>query len=222
MRGTDHETEDGKAARESAANLRVLARLGGVIAFMVALTFASVPLYDLFCRVTGFGGTPLEDRAGVGAGEIREEHVVVRFDASIEKNMPWRFTAVERKMDLRLGETGLAFYEATNTTDRPVTGSATFNVTPFSAGGYFTKIDCFCFTEQVLQPGETVQMPVTFYVDPEILEDDEARHVTEITLSYTFYEIDAPDDVDEQAALDLTDAAQDTAVGANSAPRALN
>ena len=108
--------------------------------------------------------------------------------------MPWQFKPVATTMKVKIGETGLAFYEASNTTDRTVAGSASFNVTPFTAGGYFSKIDCFCFEEQVLVPGETVQMPVTFFVDPEIVEDDEAKLIHTITLSDTFHEIDIPEE----------------------------
>ena len=106
--------------------------------------------------------------------------------------MPWEFTPVEREMELRIGETGLAFYEAYNPTDRPVAGSASYNVTPYEAGGFFNKIACFCFEEQILQPGERVQMPVTFYIDPELAEDRDAQSTKVITLSYTFYELDLP------------------------------
>ena len=175
-------------------NLRTLGVCAGIACFMVGMAFAAVPLYDLFCRVTGFGGT-----TQVAAGEsevVLDRTIKVRFDAST-MNMPWQFRPVQREMTVRLGETALAFYEAHNPTDRPITGTASFNVTPFSTGGYFAKIACFCFVEQTLQPGETMQMPVTFYVDPEILDDREASRVPVITLSYTFYEVDAP----QQAAL---------------------
>ena len=128
-----------------------------------------------------------------------EQTVKVRFDASKERDMPWEFKPVERQMEIRIGETGLAFYEAYNPTDRVVAGSASYNVTPYEAGGFFTKIDCFCFEQQVLQPGERVQMPVTFYVDPEIVTDRDAKYVHTITLSYTFHEIDLPE---EHAALE--------------------
>ncbi|MDJ1006973.1 MAG: cytochrome c oxidase assembly protein [Paracoccaceae bacterium] len=177
-------------------NRRTVLKLIGVGVFMGGLAWASVPLYDWFCRVTGFGGTPLVAEAG--AERVLDETIEVRFDASLERGMPWEFRPMERTMTLRIGETGLAFYEAHNPTDRPVAGSASFNVAPFSAGGYFTKIACFCFEEQVLMPGETVQMPVTFYVDPAILDDEDGKHVPTITLSYTFHTIDLPE---EQAAL---------------------
>ena len=153
---------------------------------MLGAAYASVPLYDLFCRVTGFGGTPqVADAAGT---EVLDRTITVRFDASTARAMPWRFEPMATTQEIRIGETGLAFYEAHNPTDRPVTGTATYNVAPLSAGAHFVKIDCFCFTEQTLAPGETVEMPVTYYVDPEITRDPETEGVPEITLSYTFYE----------------------------------
>lgn len=171
---------------------RTVIAAASLVAFMTAMSFAAVPLYDLFCRVTGYGGTTAQ---GAGSDTVLDQTISIRFDASKNRNMAWEFSAPpERTVDLPIGQTGLVFYEAHNPTDRPIAGQASYNVTPFSAGGYFTKIECFCFTEQVLQPGQTVQMPVTFYVDPEILNDREARFVQEITLSYTFYEIDMPQD----------------------------
>ncbi len=163
----------------------------GVVVVMGALAWASVPLYDLFCRVTGFGG--VTGTAEAGSERILDKTIKVRFDASKERGMPWEFTPVQREMELRIGETGLAFYEAYNPTDRPVAGQASYNVTPYAAGAFFDKIACFCFTEQVLEPGERVQMPVTFFVDPEIVEDRDGKFVHTITLSYTFYEIDLPE-----------------------------
>ena len=162
----------------------------GLVLVMGGLAWASVPFYDWFCRVTGFSGV-----TAVASGDsevILDKTIKIRFDASLERNMPWDFKPVQREMTLRIGETGLAFYEAYNPTDRPVAGSASYNVAPFDAGGFFAKIDCFCFEEQVLQPGERVQMPVTFYVDPAIVEDRDAKYAKSITLSYTFYEIDLP------------------------------
>ena len=117
----------------------------------------------------------------------------MRFDGSLNNNMAWEFTPVQREMEIRIGETGLAFYEAYNPTDRPIAGMASYNVTPYQAGGFFEKIDCFCFEEQVLGPGERVQMPVSFFVDPEIVGDREGQYIHTITLSYTFYEIDLPE-----------------------------
>ena len=184
---------------------RTAAQLVSVVVLMGGLAWASVPLYDLFCRVTGYGGAT--SVAEAGSDVILDETITVRFDASLDRDMPWEFRPVEREMTLRLGETGLAFYEAHNPTDRPVAGQASYNVAPFAAGAFFDKIECFCFTEQVLQPGETVQMPVSFYVDPAILDDREGKFVHSITLSYTFYEIDLPEgeaEPQEQARLDET------------------
>lgn len=176
---------------------RTLAGLASLVVTMVVLSFASVPLYDWFCSVTGYGGTTLE--ADAGSDVILEQTVNVRFDGSISKDMAWEFKPVVREMTVRIGETGLAFYEAYNPTDRPIAGSASYNVFPFTAGGFFIKIACFCFEEQVLQPGERVQMPVTFYVDPEIVNDPDGKYIDNITLSYTFYEIELPE---AQAALE--------------------
>ncbi|WP_417727091.1 cytochrome c oxidase assembly protein [Roseovarius sp.] len=163
----------------------------GVVVLMGGLAWASVPFYDWFCRVTGFGGAT--GVSEVASEDVLDQTVKIRFDASKERSMPWEFKPMQRQMELRIGETGLAFYEAYNPTDRVVAGSASYNVTPYEAGGFFTKIDCFCFEQQVLQPGERVQMPVTFYVDPEIVSDREGQYVHTITLSYTFYEIDLPE-----------------------------
>lgn len=176
---------------------KTLAQTVGVVVTMGALAWASVPFYDWFCRVTGFGGTTAV--AESGSDTVLEQEMRIRFDASLERGMPWTFTPVVREMDIKIGETGLAFYEAHNPTDRPIAGTASFNVYPFEAGGYFAKIDCFCFEYQVLQPGETVEMPVSFFVDPEIVEDRDAKFVRRITLSYTFHEIDVSE---TQAALE--------------------
>ena len=175
---------------------RTAAKLVGVALVMVSLSFAAVPFYDWFCRTTGFGGTT--GVAETGSDVILDRTIKVRFDASVERGMPWEFTPVEREMTLRIGETGLAFYEAYNPTDRVVAGTASYNVTPDAAGAYFEKIACFCFELQVLQPGERVQMPVTFFVDPAIVTGRDGQYVKEITLSYTFHETELPD---EQAAL---------------------
>lgn len=168
----------------------------GVVVVMGGLAWASVPFYDWFCRVTGFGG--VTNTAETNSDVVLNQTITIRFDASLDRGMPWTFKPMQREMTLRIGETGLAFYEAHNPTDHTVAGQAAYNVTPYEAGYFFDKIECFCFTEQVLQPGETVEMPVSFYVDPAIVNDRDAKYVHTITLSYTFYEIDLPD---EQAAL---------------------
>ena len=161
-----------------------------VVIFMGAMAWASVPFYDWFCRVTGFGG--ITQVAESGSDTVLSETMKVRFDASLERNMPWEFKPTQREMEIQIGATGLAFYEVYNPTDRPVAGTASYNVTPYEAGGFFSKIDCFCFEEQILMPGERVQMPVTFFVDPEIVDDRDAKYTKVITLSYTFYEKDLP------------------------------
>ena len=170
---------------------RTLVQLIGVVAVMGSLSFAAVPFYNWFCQVTGYGGTT---GVAVDASDvILDRTMKIRFDGSLEAGMPWEFHPVARTMTLRIGETGLAFFEAHNPTSRPVAGTASYNVYPYTAGGYFIKIACFCFEEQVLQPGETVQMPVTFYVDPAIVDDQDAKFVQEITLSYTFHETPLPE-----------------------------
>lgn len=161
-----------------------------VVVFMGALAWASVPLYDWFCRVTGFGG--VTNTAQTGSDVILDKTIKIRFDASLDRDMPWEFKPMERQVEMRIGETGMVFYEAYNPTSRPVAGTASYNVTPYEAGNFFTKIDCFCFEQQVLQPGERVEMPVTFFVDPEIVDDRDAKYTKVITLSYTFYETDLP------------------------------
>lgn len=172
---------------------KTLAQLIGVVITMGVLAWASVPFYNWFCSVTGFGGATVT--ANSGSSEVLDQTITIRFDASLERDMPWQFKPVVREIELKIGETGLAFYEAYNPTDRPVAGSASYNVAPYEAGGFFTKIDCFCFEEQILQPGERVQMPVSFYVDPEITRDRDAKFVKHITLSYTFHETDLPEEL---------------------------
>lgn len=157
----------------------------GVVVGMVGLSFAAVPLYDLFCRMTGFGGTPMIGQAAPGA--VGDRKITVRFNATTHSSLPWRFTPEQPSVTLRLGEEGLAFYSATNRAETPVTGISLYNVTPEKVGRYFHKVACFCFEQQTLSPGERVDMPVTFWVDPKIAEDPSTRDVTTITLSYSFY-----------------------------------
>ena len=177
---------------QNSSNNKVAVRLVGVAVLMGALSFAAVPFYDWFCRVTGFGGET--NVAGTGSDTVLDREITVRFDASLERGMPWEFKPMQREMTMKIGETGLAFYEAYNPTDKVVAGSASYNVTPYSAGYFFNKIACFCFTQQVLQPKERVTMPVSFYVDPAIVEDNEAKRVHTITLSYTFHVAELPQD----------------------------
>jgi cytochrome c oxidase assembly protein subunit 11 len=156
---------------------------------MVGLAYASVPLYRMFCQATGFAGTPR--RADLASAPGDSGHMIsVRFDANTVPALPWRFAPVDTHRNVAIGARNIALFTARNLSDRPVTGTATFNVTPAQAGQYFTKIQCFCFTEQRLSPGQEVQLPVVFFVDPKILDDPSARHISEITLSYTFYPVD--------------------------------
>lgn len=157
----------------------------GIIAAMAGLTAASVPLYDWFCRVTGYGGTT---QVSTGAPtEVVDRTIEVRFNADVSPELGWAFQPVERSVTVNIGENRLAFYAAENIGDVPIVGTATFNVTPHQAGPYFSKIHCFCFEEQKLAAGERVDMPVSFYVDPAILDDANARDLKAITLSYTFF-----------------------------------
>jgi cytochrome c oxidase assembly protein subunit 11 len=159
--------------------------LVGLVACMTGLAFAAVPLYRLFCQVTGYGGVP--QRAEQAPGEILDRTIRVRFDANVDRALPWSFAPVERVIEVKIGETGLAFFRATNDSEAPVAGTAVFNVVPELAARYFAKIECFCFKEQTLQPGASIEMPVSFFVDPKIIEDEDTRNIEEITLSYTFY-----------------------------------
>jgi cytochrome c oxidase assembly protein subunit 11 len=159
---------------------------------MGTASYIAVPFYNWFCSVTGYGGTPSISLAS--SERVLERKIKIRFDGSLDSSLKWQFKPLQHELDLKIGETGLAFYEAYNPTDRAIAGQASYNVVPFSAGSYFNKIDCFCFQEQVLNPGQKVQMPVTFFVDPEIMDDQEAKFVKSITLSYTFYEIDMPEE----------------------------
>lgn len=154
---------------------------------MTGITAYSPTLYSIFCQVTGYGGTT--QRAVTAPTEIVDRTVTVRFDGSVARGLKWRFEPVQSKIDVKLGETGLAFFRATNTSDKTITGTAGFNVAPETMGLYFSKIQCFCFTSQTLKPGETVEMPVTFFVDPKMLEDRDTQQLTDITLSYVFYPV---------------------------------
>ena len=168
-------------------NARTAGIMAVMVAGMLALAFASVPLYRMFCQLTGFDGTPLraERAPGAVAGEVG-----VRFDANISPQLPWRFEPVQETVRIAPGARTQIFYKATNLTARQTTGQAVFNVTPEIAGKYFSKIECFCFTEQTLKGGQSVDMPVVFYVDPEIRKDPDTRRIDEITLSYTFYPVE--------------------------------
>lgn len=173
------------------ARTAMFALLGALA--MLGLGYAAVPLYDMFCRVTGFGGTTQKateaqaDLAAQFAASAGSRPISIRFDASVASDIPWTFNALQVTDTVQIGVRDMAFYSARNNSDQPITGSATFNVEPEYAGRYFNKIQCFCFTEQTLQPGQEVRMPVLFYVDPAILQDENAKDLEEITLSYTFH-----------------------------------
>ena len=178
-----------KDDRKKKGGHRVVAlSLAGLVAAMVGLSFAAVPLYRMFCLATGYGGVPQQaDRA---PDEVLDRIIRVRFDSNVDNALPWSFAPVERVIEVKIGETALAFFKATNKSNVPVTGRAIFNVAPEVAGRYFTKIECFCFTEQTLAANASVEMPVTFFVDPKIVDDEDTTSISEITLSYTFYRND--------------------------------
>lgn len=180
---------------QSRKNVRTgsLAFLGAVA--MLGLGYASVPLYDLFCRVTGFGGTTqvaseADANAAAAVGTMRE--ISIRFDASTARDVPWDFRPAQSTDTVRIGQRDIATYVAKNNSDVPITGTATFNVEPAQAGIYFNKIQCFCFTEQTLEPGQEVNMPVLYFVDPAILDDEVIGDIEQITLSYTFHRAKEP------------------------------
>jgi cytochrome c oxidase assembly protein subunit 11 len=161
-----------------------------LIAAMTGLAFASVPLYRLFCQVTGYNGTTMRASEANVPGAVAGKTMVVRFDANHTNGLPWHFKPEVATQTVTIGARNIAFFTATNLSDKPVTGMASYNVTPTQSGPYFNKIQCFCFNQQTLAPGQTVRMPVIFYVDPKILTDPDADDVEEITLSYTFYPVD--------------------------------
>ena len=174
----------------SSKNRTVALPLICLVAAMLGLAFASVPLYRLFCQATGYGGTP--QRADRGPDQVLDRTIRIRFDANVDSGLPWSFEPVQQVMDVKIGEQALAFFKATNNGSTPITGTAIFNVAPELGGRYFTKIQCFCFKQQTLNPGTTAEMPVIFFVDPKILEDEDTKNISEITLSYTFYHSDPP------------------------------
>jgi cytochrome c oxidase assembly protein subunit 11 len=159
--------------------------LVGLVAFMVGLSFAAVPLYRMFCQATGYGGIP--QRAEKAPGEVLDRIVRIRFDGNVGSGLPWTFKPDVQTMDVKIGETALAFFKASNQSSAPISGRAVFNVVPELASRYFTKIECFCFKQQTLAANQTVEMPVTFFVDPKIVDDEDTKSISEITLSYTFY-----------------------------------
>jgi cytochrome c oxidase assembly protein subunit 11 len=165
-------------------NARLALICAATFALMVGLAYASVPLYRAFCQVTGFDGTV--GRAKAAPGAVLDKTLEVRFDANV-RDLPWTFEALQTSQTLRIGETGLAFFRVTNNSDKPVTGHAVYNVVPEQAGAYFEKLQCFCFSDQTIGPGRTVEFPVLYFVDPKFADDFETRGKSEVTLSYTFY-----------------------------------
>jgi cytochrome c oxidase assembly protein subunit 11 len=174
----------------SRRNRRTLVAMAGVGLAMLGLGFASVPLYRIFCQQTGFNGTTQRADAGVEVRQATGHMLSIRFDSNVQPGMPWQFRPEHPTQTVTVGAKSMAIFVAKNLSDRPVTGSASFNVTPTQAGAYFTKIQCFCFTQQTLQPGQEVRMPVLYYVDPKILDDPDNKDTQEITLSYTFYPVE--------------------------------
>jgi cytochrome c oxidase assembly protein subunit 11 len=167
-------------------NARLAWTLAAAVGGMLALAYAASPLYDMFCRATGFGGTP--QVAQQGERPVLSRTVNVRFDSNVDANLPWRFAPLEREVKVKLGEERLVHYRVTNVSQRPIVGTSTYNVTPETAGAWFNKLQCFCFTEQLLLPGQSMDMPVVFFVDPEMDKDRRYDNVRTITLSYTFFE----------------------------------
>jgi len=168
----------------------VAAICGFVVVLMVGASYAAVPFYNWFCRATGFNGTTQVATSAPSSAPLARK-IAVRFDANVAPNMGWKFEPSQSVMRVAVGARQMAFFDATNTTDHAITGQAVYNVTPAQAGAYFDKIQCFCFNEQTLKPGERAHMPVIFYVDPKILNDPDANDISEITLSYTFYPVDS-------------------------------
>jgi cytochrome c oxidase assembly protein subunit 11 len=191
-----HETTAAPISRRQRQrrNKYVFAALVALVLGMNGFAYATVPAYRAFCQKFGFAGTPLVEASAPAASEVlADREITIRFNSDIEPSLDWRFKPVQRFVTLNVGATGLAFFEASNRHSEAVTGTATFNVTPLKAAPYFVKIECFCFTEQTLAPGETAQMPVTFFVDPDIALDDNLDDVGTITLSYTFFRNDEAD-----------------------------
>lgn len=168
-------------------NVRVVTMCLGMVLGMGGLAYASVPLYELFCQVTGFGGTTQVAKSTDGI-QVIDRDVKVRFDANTDSALQWDFKPEVREVDIKMGETMVVNYTAENLSDEPIVGMATFNVTPQAAGVFFNKIECFCFTDTYVEPGETLQMPVTFFVDPDMDKEQVMKAINTITLSYTFYE----------------------------------
>jgi cytochrome c oxidase assembly protein subunit 11 len=169
---------------------RTAALMLGLAGGMLGLGYASVPLYRIFCQATGYGGTTMRASEAAVPGAVAGKMMTIRFDANHTSSLPWTFKPEVTTQTVSVGARNVAFFTATNLSDKPVTGSASYNVSPLQSGAYFSKIQCFCFTQQTLAPGQTVRMPVIFFVSPDVLTDPDTKDITEITLSYTFYPVD--------------------------------
>ncbi len=196
-------TQVSHAKKSAGRNARTGVALSLIVCAMTGLAFASVPLYRLFCQVTGYGGTT--QVAETLPETVSERRITVRFNAIVNPKLPWSFEPLDRAVTVRVGEPGLAFYRAVNQSEQPVTGTATFNVTPLKVGQYFSKVQCFCFDEQRLDPGEAIEMGVSFFIDPAMLDDPNLDDITTVTLSYTFFRSleDEADSTSESAAAGL-------------------
>lgn len=179
------------SSHPAARNLRVGMLAAGVALWMLALSYAAVPLYRIFCQATGYGGTParLSEAQAAGVRKLSGKTISIRFDSNVEAGMPWDFAPEHTTQTVQIGARSLAFFDATNRTDHTITGAASYNISPENTARYFTKIQCFCFTRQTLQPHQTVRMPVIFFVDPKLLDDPDAGDTKQITLSYTFHPV---------------------------------
>ena len=182
-----------------AQNKKVIFIITFVGMLMLSLSYAAVPLYDIFCRVTGFGGTT--QIASSAPGSTGHPNINIRFESNITDSLNWDFYSKTKTVKIPMGEEKTIYYFAKNLSDKPIVGTATFNVTPAKAGQYFMKIDCFCFVEQLLNPGESMNMPVTFFIDPDLYKDENVQEVNEITLSYTFMKSMDQSKVEEQGKL---------------------
>ncbi len=174
------------SARTIDKNARLAWTMVAVVGGMLGLAYAAVPLYQAFCKATGFDGTPLVAQSG--DRPVIARTVTVRFDSNVDPNLPWRFEPVQRLVKVNLGEEKMVFFRATNVSQRPIVGTAAYNVTPERTAGWFDKVQCFCFTEQLLKPGQSIDMPVVFFVDPAMDKDRRYDDINTITLSYTFFE----------------------------------
>ena len=206
---SDASTRTGKSKQRS--NLAIAGVCLAFFAGMVGMSYAAVPLYNLFCQVTGYGGTT--QRVEQYSQTVLDRDITIRFDANVSGGLPWQFEPAQRDVKIKIGETTQVAYKAKNIFSKPTYGRASFNVTPQLAGAYFMKVECFCFTDTELAPGETLDMPVVFYVDPEIVDVPELKNVETITLSYTFFPLDKEPQAEAKVAGKKTEPDADTEFG---------